>query len=421
MYKERSVPIDYGDSPGGRYYLFSGEQNYTLPYLHNEAWCRNKYDSVLGSSYRGSLGFSGMEKIEYDRGGHTRFNNCNHVCSKEMSRTFFFAWMTSPPAGYSRLAWYQRYIAPLTSVTLYDNHHLTDDVMLARNRAWWNMQPRFEGEVDMLNFLFEMKDFKVCAKHLFRPDMSDLRQMMRKRRFPKVNDPTLPVAEATLLWNFALRPLMRDLTEIIAQAQLCALDAQTQFQGRGLEYQKSHYSEELAREEVLSTPNAKYWYWRNGKVHKTKFTATMEYKYRYTPRDAYATFIRFWGLNPDFEAIWNGLPFSFVFDYMCAIGKSIHAMETDKNVTLSYRQYCESLVTTLDSGVFIVPDPRIGGLIVGGQWIDTPQDYILVNGLSSKIYHRYNATPSRGPALPKLRQPSGTQIANLVALARCLF
>lgn len=415
LYKERSVPIDWGDSPDGRYYNFSSQQNGTLPYWHNEAWCRTKYDSVLGSNFRGSLGFSGMEKIAWTDRGRTRDNNCDHVVNKETSKTFFFAWVDN--AYYKRLNWYQRYRYPLSSVTLYDNHHLTDDVMLARNRAWWNMQPRFEGEVQMLNFLFELKDFKDVARHLFDSSNSSFMNLLRKRRLPRVHEPTRPASEAILLYNLALKPLVRDCFKMIAQAQIIVSEAQKQFQDRGLEFQKSHYSEELARDDSIQP----IWYWTTGKTHRTKFTATMEYKYRYTPRAAYNAFMQCWGLNPSFEVLWNALPWSFVLDYFNAIGKAIHAMSVDPHVTLSYRQYTESLVTTLNSGAFITPDARTGGLIVGGQWIDVPTDYIHVAGISSKIYHRYGATPSMGPALPKLKQPSGTQLVNLVALARCLF
>lgn len=418
--KTRSVSADWGKiATDGRYYNYVAEANNTSSYLHNESWCRTKFNLNLGANFRSAVSFSGNEKISWTNRGYGSFNNCDHIKEKSCSYLFFFAWINS--AYYKRLMWYQRYRMNITSATLYENRHLTDDIGFARNRAWWNMQPRFEGEVSMLNFLFELKDFKQVAKHLFKPSRISLINKLRDKMARSVKDPTLPAAEALLTYNFAIKPLIADVMEIIAQAQVIVSEVQKEFEGRGLDFQRSHYTEELARSDSFVTPSSTYFYWTTGKKHRTSYTATLEYKYRYTPRAAKEAFLQYWGLNPSFEALWNALPFSFVADYFAAIGKSIHAMSVDPNVSCNYRDYCESLVSTLDSGGFITPDARLGGLIIDGVWFDTSTDYRLVAGISKKIYRRYTCSPSYGPALPKLKAPSSTQLLNLTALARCLY
>jgi hypothetical protein len=296
----------------------------------------------------------------------------------------------------------------------------------AARRAWWHMQPRFEGEVDMLNFLFELRDFKSLIKHCLTFKMSYRKLRNILRRPPKIGkqDPTKGAAGVFLTWQLALKPLLMDLTSI--HAQLCTLvrEVQEEFNSAGSEDQSSHYSELLGSEQTGMTPGTKVNYiYGSGSYRSTMFTATMHYKYAYEMRSTIDAFVKYWGLSPSAETFWNAIPWTFVFDYFVKIGDSIHAMEIDQNVDLRMTDYAESLLTTSTTGTHLLPGSSsiYRFLMVDDEILPQVSYPRLISGTKGTIYERRVTSPNFGPALPRLNLPSGKQSAVMASLVRCIL
>lgn len=307
--------------------------------------------------------------------------------------------------------------------------HPVIDLSEARSRAWWNMQPRFVGEVDMLNFLFELKDFRDIAKALLIRQESLMTLRKKLTRLFKNNnrrkhlwDLSGITAGGTLANNFALEPLLSDWKKIATQSIIVVREAQKKFESAGERWQKSHFSEEIWREDSTTVGTLNNYWQRKGILKTSKFTATLRYMYDYKLRSDWKAFADYWGLSFSFNRAWNALPFSFLVDYVVNVGNSIKAMETDPNVNISDTQYCESLLTIFRNGYVVGADPREKLWIINRKF-GTPGDFkdLCYNGHVGWRYDRNPAEPLKAPALPVLRVPKGKQILNMLALARCFL
>jgi hypothetical protein len=297
------------------------------------------------------------------------------------------------------------------------------------------MQPRFEGEISMLNFLFELKDFKDLAKFVLRPRTSynKIRKFLRASRRgarPKdsmgraLDESSRGAAGGYLTWQLAIKPLLSDLAAIHANLATLVREAQEEFNARGSEDQTSHYTEVLGLDDsglTLGTGSESYAQ-ASGKYHKTLFTATMHYNYAYEMRGTVDAFVKYWGLKPTAEAFWNAIPFSFIVDYFIRIGDSLHAMEIDKNVDLRMNDYAESLLSEVAIGEYFVPAPEHSNFYVINGEFKTAITYPLIyKGTLGSLYERRICEPNYGPALPRLKLPSGRQSTIMAAIVRCLL
>lgn len=313
----------------------------------------------------------------------------------------------------------------------------------ARLRAWYSMQPRFEGEISMLNFLFELKDFRDLAKLALRPKdtvkrLKSFQQKMRSidRRLCRNSSPISCVreivdtgasaikvsAQLRLINEFALKPLISDMLAILKQAQQIVDDVQSQFKRDGMDEQTQHYSEVEVETDTLPSADSPVLYWTvpygYGVRRWITFTATLKYMYQYNLRDASEAFRKYWGLNVTSEAVWNAIPFSFLLDYFAKIGRMQHDMATDPNVVLTTTQYCESLLTRYSSGYCATGNPRIK-LVVDGKLATRGT---VICGREGTYYERRLTSPlTNGLVTPRLNLPNGRQGLNMAALAVCFL
>lgn len=309
----------------------------------------------------------------------------------------------------------------------------------ASRRAWWEMQPRFEGEVEGLNFLFELKDFKTIAKHALRFNYQNVVDTMKhahskvkevqrlnrsnpgKSAYITVNSTTRAIAEARLFKSFAWDPLIRDVTTIHAQMAELVQDVQRSFMERGKSVQTRYYSETLEDDDLtVKQPRANYMFSFGFRTQK-RFTATMQYLYDYKLRNATDALKQYYGLNLNAEVAWNALPFSFLVDYFYKVGPALHRMRQDPNVEPRLVQYCESVLAETSSGYHYIGDPRVSFffcpfLKVGGTGLNN-----LISGYAGTSYQRKIVPPNKGAALPKFAGPSKGQWLNMAALARVFW
>jgi hypothetical protein len=309
----------------------------------------------------------------------------------------------------------------------------------ASNRAWWTLQPRFEGDFQALNFLYELKDFKDIANAIsaLRPakiveTLKRARSMINraKREVAKgnvlqkylatVSASTRVAAEALLVKRFAIDPTIMDLATLYNQLQSTVQDAQHRFRDKGQEMNRRHYSEEISRSDnrVIAVKGSNYYFAGWGWFQQDQFTATMEFDYMYNVRDKMAAMRKYYGLDLNAGVVWEAVPFSFLLDYFIGIQDAIDAMSQDPNVQTNLHQYCESRLKTFRSGMSYVEDGRTHAMIINGAPARPDQ---LIIGWEGSLYERRVCAPNKGLYLPRIKVPSVKQAQNIMALVRCLW
>jgi hypothetical protein len=330
---------------------------------------------------------------------------------------------------------------PVSSIAEQHNVNLGkvgDDL---RAQAYWDMRPKFEGEVSMLNFLYELKDFRDIAKVLSRVKGNPLIQLYEamngherslKAVTSKAKDvlgsPTKSLAEAHLVNAFAVKPLISDLTEIFSQLGKMVSDAEREFGDNGAGNTR-HWSSQLDPVATWTGDSvSSSIVYRFGSSLQGTYTFTAKQRYKYTPRSKLNAFCTYWGLVPNLEVIWNALPFSFLVDYFLSVGKSLNRMRTDPNVTAYTMSSCvESVLTKYDIGRFIATGQtstnHLGIVLDDTYYSSIPYDNPkLIDGYTCSFYTRVlGIEPYYGPPLPRLKVPKAGQFVNMAALARCLF
>lgn len=325
-------------------------------------------------------------------------------------------------------------------------------------RAFWSMRPKFQGEVSIINSIFELKDFRDVLKPLqiarsFKravasPLFSDYKRSFHKlakdrnirakldeygiATYKDLNPETLQqfsrslsgsAATAVLTMSLAVKPTIADALAIMAQYKVDAMDAQRAFAASGDDGSLSHYGETSYVINSLVRGTRAYDCYGTGSFSTIKRTATMRSFYEYKMRDLNETLVKYWGLAGTTDALWNMLPLSFVLDYVFTVGKALQFMTRDNNVTNLTTEYCESVSILSGDGIAIWQDPRIRSLIIDGEYIRprTGPVYHLVSGTECKRYTRKVMEPYKGPALPVFKVPKTSQAVNLLALARCIL
>jgi hypothetical protein len=359
------------------------------------------------------------------------FNNCRHQRIYALNNAY--------TATYCRgdKCWNAPYMRTLDSRDINDvnslDQHFIADASNAQRTAWGTMQPRFEGNVNLFVFIAELKDFREIAKFLAKKPLRKLSNYFRKLKGRwkakglKKYDFTRPLAELHLTNEFALKPLLSDIYKITCQMETLVSEAQAKFADAGRELSSRHYSEELFREDAderTAYQQAKYPEKLVGRSKVLTFTATMEYSYEYNMRSTLDAFMKYWGLVPNAEAIWELIPFSFLIDYFYKIGNSIRVASRDSNVRLDLNQYCESLTSYETVGTHYKDEYLLGPLVIGDPMGNNPIGRApnnLISGVASSLYTRRVCHPNKGLALPRFAKPRSKQQLNMLALARCFL
>lgn len=405
---------------------------------HNYAYGRERRATVRTavSEYTASQVFSSTENSK------PRFNACSNL--KLQGLCYPVSLIIPSGVGWYCLP-YGRFAQPAgftpNNLTLQSPAVLWQDLEDARRRAWWSMQPRFQGEFDALNFLYELKDFKDIARHICRIKFSELGKRVKSMKskikaaekkvasgstseavLRFVNTGSKSLAEAYLTKVFAIDPLIRDCVTFAEQLQTLVKNAQQEFFDRGKNIQNSHYTELIDEQTSFGTP-FQWGVMYKGSHTSTTYVATMSYNYNYSMRTEWDAIKRMYGLDLNARVVWNALPFSFVLDYFLKVDQAIGFMQKDPNVELRMLQYCESLLTEASLGVHYKP---IGGslAIIGGSQpfeFDVSQTTQVVTGVYGSHYVRRLTSPNRGVALPRLTVPTSKQALNLSALVRALW
>lgn len=436
MYKTRPLQFDYGDDlPNHMYSSTSSVGNsYTMDSRqwdvgNTQLELYNRYKALANTVFSSSFGSTGKETMYSSEYKRPVFNSCDHSRVRGINALFGHFFTRDYSSYYARYCWRrQPSFVPETLVSL--KKHFSVDIDAAQRAAYWNMQPRFEGNVSMFNFILEMRDFKSLAKLAFKGDTA-----LRLSRFFKwknikrmlsdnADDMSKTLSEVRLVNEFAIKPLISDIAQIAIDLNVVVSEAQKSFADAGLGRNKMHYSEFFPVSESSSWSD--YYANRNperfeGFIEDFKFTATTEFSYKYSARTPLDAFMRYWGLVPTADVIWNFIPFSFLVDYVLTVGKSIKAMSLDDNVDFELMQYCESMLSRQMSGSFLTPAGLAGGTLIKNGKIISPSGNTLIAGNESTLFTRIVTDPNKGAVLPRFKTPNSNQALNAAAILRCFF
>jgi hypothetical protein len=453
--KQRTLPIDYGIETGRQMVYGSGSITNTtaVPSCKEEQYIRAKFS--LGNRLANlpfslySAGFEGYQRFTSSELKRPRYNACTNVTLKGFEYPFGVTHEHPTRPWIVSVSPYV--IKPLTAPTVDRNFVLYGQqtgssvwaaAYAARSRALRTMTPRFEGRISMLNFLFELKDFRDIMKFATRINIREIGSHMRYLRgvllrqkgmrplqeltvgelpylVKTFDDSSRNLAALYLTNEFALQPAVRDIITISQQGSHCANEAAKAFRQKGQVQQRAHFSETLFKdtEALVYNPNILYCEYSRGQ--DARFTASMEYLYSYRKLPPFAAMRKYWGLDLNAEVVYNAIPLSFVFDYVIGLADAIHLAERDPNLQLNVTQYCESILYRRYAGWFSRKDSRICWLGINGKFQAGGADRLPMTGYEYSYYDRRVSEPDRGLALPKVHWPSIGQVANLAAIVRC--
>lgn len=361
--------------------------------------------------------FAGYESIVDDPKRYGAFKNVQHIRVESFNLPYGCA-LRVIDDGFYVYPFFRDYTWDFPTPTAPPKH--AEGSFDAAARAWWTMQPRFEGNISMLNFLYELKDVKSMIKAgydlMSKISAAGISRTINKFIRDHKVDVTKPVSEVYLTYTYGIAPLIADFKSIIQNLLATVDEAQKLFATRGENGSTSHYREVLASSEVYAYRDP-YPLWSTyGIYSSTVFNATLAFYYDYKVRDASSAFLKYWGLTGSAEALWNAVPFSFLVDYFIKVASALRTMDTDENVRMHDYHYCESLLTEFSSGTFFTP----GGyteytFLLDGVWSSSGAQ---TAGTRARRYDRVVTNPNKGIALPRLNNTSLKQYANMAALLR---
>lgn len=431
IYKERTLMPDYGMSrPGdGRYFGYLGYDN--LGTLSDEQLV--SYDLGWRNSINWSAPYVSVFGQFSQRFGSTRrprpqFNDCENI--KQSFLSLPYTWRSS---GYC--AFYDRANIPQNWWTDYGTvfsnavPNLDFLIQVNRMRAACSMVPNFEPYVEMLNFLFELKDFKDivnASRKVFTPKSVKIAENVSmqikkgKKGVPTV-DPSSAAAGGWLFYQFALSPLCRDMSDIMDGLAETTSLAYKKYVEKGLKPSTMHYKAELFNDPLLERRcPASPLYFLADEVISTvvTFNATMEMTYQAPLVDPMEAFKQAWGLRFTPGVIWNATKFTFLFDYFVKVGKALEQAERSKNrPPMQILQMCESITTERVMGLRFNAAYGCSQMVVDGKIFDRTKPIWLTKSARTE-YLRTISMPSYCMPLPKFRLPSVKQGYNMLALAR---
>lgn len=445
MMKSRELPFDRGLGDGYYWSMSSTVWKSSANFdEHMDLMTRCYIGLSNANVYRSVPAYVGNQTFSSSELPRPRMNNCENLRFEGVAYPITYCNEDYRVDNYYHaVPFYQPGVTGTPDDAIPPKPNWVDSVSASR-RAWWSMQPRFEGEFSALNFLFELKDFKDVARHLAKLDLKRVVALAKavkkkyRRAKKRASTSALATSRATvgaatdlaaagvLTKNLMVDPTIMDLQNLHDQMLILVREAQDQFFRRGQKPQSTHYSEIIYENSTtgIATRNELWRMW--GWIHKIIFTATMQYRYDYEYRSWFEALKRMYGLNWNASVVWNMLPLSFILDYVIKVGQAIDFMNIDPNVELRLMQYCESLLSKATSGTHFSGHAKANVLINGGIGGSKKNNYQPrtgqhIAGYSGTWYIRKVKSPNKGAAIPRLTVPSTKQAVNLVALLRAMW
>jgi hypothetical protein len=288
-------------------------------------------------------------------------------------------------------------------------------------RAFQAMEPSFEGDLHLTNFLLELVDIKRLLmlaskwKGLVTNYMRTADYLSRRSTLQQVKFVAKEVANGHLAMSFGIKPFIRDVMGMYST--LTGLSERiTDFMARRGTPQVRHYREELYDDVYeqddgqIASANIFRKIVRSGKVTAW---ATMYYTYECPDIvtlgqkvDIYRDLL---GLRFGFAQIWEAIPFSFVVDWFIKVQDFLEQLNKPLfKVSLTVTDYCISYkVDCLTESLISTTGATMGANVTNA----------VTASLKSSKYVRRVQAPNSGYSFINYGQYGRNQLALSASLA----
>lgn len=212
------------------------------------------------------------------------------------------------------------------------------------SRAFETMRPKLEADVSLANFLLELTDVSHLHRYAARSARS-LRKWVRlnkkwrgkrKRKYNIVSDlsnRSRGVTDTHLMWNFGIKPMVRDLQEVWSSLVNYELRV-NDFLARRRVPQRRYYSERSNGSDYYEDSfGVCVRHVRSSCEWQLKRTAVMTYTYDcaeiITVRDKLRALREILGLKLTQSVLWEAIPYSFVIDWVVDVGSWLRSRENN--------------------------------------------------------------------------------------------
>lgn len=253
-----------------------------------------------------------------------------------------------------------------------------------------SMMPSFNEGNSLLNFVYEMKDFKRLAKAIWNRignPSQGLRPIIDEIRGFKSNESTLAkIAKGNLSYQFAWRPFVsdiRDLYKTIANFKRRYVEVVKRANKPQQRYWGAWIAGTGNSETLYASGNSRpgswiggynaemAWFTYRGESPGIRYHATLRYRYP-LPVELGTSFGRLLalgdalGLNQNLAHIWNAIPYSFLVDWLVNVGSALDRLRVD-NVQFKTEilDFCHSVKVERRGRLVIIPRIAFTNLPVG--------------------------------------------------------
>jgi hypothetical protein len=242
--------------------------------------------------------------------------------------------------------------------------------------AFDKMKPSLEGDLSMTNFLLEIGDIKSTLSFA-KKGLSLLQR----------------VAAGNLSWQFAVRPTLRDLSDLY-DSMLNLNEKIENFRKKGRMLQRRHFRKVFldSPKNVITESLAENVKCRITSEEKVVCHFTMFYRYAVPDISVPSNYLNavrdILGLKLDVSKIWNAIPFSFVLDWFLKIGKWLEQFDSDlTDIRLEVVGYCYSYKCTKSEKK---------ELALWNKCTRTFSEYRIYSEKEQRRYVRGNCLPNSG-------------------------
>jgi hypothetical protein len=226
--------------------------------------------------------------------------------------------------------------------------------------AYAALEPQFAKGFSLTNAIFELKDFKSLSRHVI--GVGDFLRAQTARKLAAAiaktadnaissiasstilrarNLSSKTLAELTLEYDFAFKPLIADVAKVYTIAEK-ATDVLSRFNAQGFGTNTFHFTKPLQTSYVH--PDIAF----NSQPYGTsirytgKFHAQCRQSWKHTVDNSLDQFLQQYGLQLSPKNIWDAIPFSFVVDWFYSVGKSLETVSRNTVTNRSIHSYSET-------------------------------------------------------------------------------